>query len=55
MKILYLLRQDPDETVKRIMDMHKKDNEVTVVDIRVDKDYNQIIDLIATADKVIPW
>lgn len=53
MKILYLLKQDLDETAKRITDEHKKANEVTIVDIRKNKDYEQIIDLIASSDKVI--
>ncbi len=55
MKILFLLKQDPDETLKTIMDEHKKANEVTVVDIRVNKDYEQIIELITSSDKVISW
>ncbi|GAB4423007.1 MAG: hypothetical protein OHK0032_18270 [Thermodesulfovibrionales bacterium] len=55
MKILYILKQDPDGTVKKTMDVHRKNNEVTVVDIRDNKDYDQIIDLIASSDKVISW
>lgn len=55
MKILYFLKQDLDETAKRIMDEHKKANEVTIVDTRKNKDYEQIIDLIASSDKVISW
>ncbi|MEW5747073.1 MAG: hypothetical protein AB1805_16715 [Nitrospirota bacterium] len=55
MKILYLVKHDADGTLKKIMDEHKKAHDVTVVDIRTDKDYNQIIDLIAGSDKVISW
>jgi hypothetical protein len=33
----------------------KKTNDVTVVDIRQNKDYNQIVDLIFSSDKVISW
>lgn len=55
MKILYFIKQDPDETVTMLMDEHKKNNEVTVVDIRADKNYDKIIDLIASSDKVISW
>lgn len=55
MKILYLLRQDPDETLKKFMEEHKKANEVTIVDIREEKDYGRVVDLIADSDKVISW
>lgn len=55
MKILYFLKQDLDETAKRITDEQKKANEVTIIDIRKNKDYEQIIDLIASSDKIISW
>lgn len=55
MRILYLIKQDTDETARKIIDEHKKAHEVTVVDIRGNKDYDSIIDLIASSDKVISW
>ncbi len=55
MKILYLLRQDADATGKKIMDVHKKGNNVTVVNLRENKDYGKIVDLIFSHDKVISW
>lgn len=55
MKILYLMRQEPDETVRKIMAEHRKAHEVIVVDIREDKDYARIIDLIESSDKVVSW
>ena len=55
MKILYILKQAPDATLKTIMDTHKKGNEVTVVDIKQNKDYGKIVDLIFSNDKVISW
>jgi hypothetical protein len=55
MKILYLLKQDPDKTLKKILTEHKKANEVTVVDLRKNKDYDEIIDLAISSDKVISW
>jgi hypothetical protein len=53
MKILYLLKQDPEPTLNEILEDHKKGNEVTVVDIRKDKDYNKIVDLIEKSEKII--
>ncbi len=55
MKILYILKQNPDETLSTIMNEHKASNEVTVVDLRENKNYDQVIDLIAENDKVISW
>ncbi len=55
MKILYILKQDPDETLNKIMEEHKKSNEITGVDLRESKNYDQIVDLITSSDKVIPW
>ncbi len=55
MKILHIQKQDLDATAKKILEIHKKGNDVTVVDIRKNKDYNQIVDLIFSSDKVISW
>ncbi len=55
MKILYLMKQDSDATVKKIMEVHKNGNEVTVVDLRQEKNYGKIVDLIFSNDKVISW
>lgn len=55
MKILYIIKENLDKTAREIIDEHKKTHEVTIVDIRKEKDYNKIIDLIASSDKVISW
>lgn len=55
MKILYLIKREPDGTAKKIMEEHKKEHTVTVVDMRTDKDYARIVDLIESHDKVISW
>ena len=55
MKILYILRSKPDDTVNKIIDVHKKSNEVTVININDNKNYDEIVDLISSNDKVISW
>ena len=55
MKILYILKQDLDATAKKIMEVHKKGNDVTIVNIRENKNYDQIVDLIFSSDKIISW
>ena len=55
MKILYLQKQAFDATTQKIMDVHKKGNDLTIVNIKENKNYDQIVDLIFTSDKVISW
>ena len=55
MKILYLMTQEPDESIAEIMAEHRKAYEVTVVDLREEKDYGRIIDLISESNSVISW
>jgi hypothetical protein len=55
MKILYVQKQELSATGKKIMEGHKKTNDVTVVDVRQNKDYDKIVDLIFSSDKVISW
>jgi len=55
MKILYILKQDPDATLDTIISIQKKDNETNVFDLRTDKNYDGLVDLIDASDKIIPW
>ncbi len=55
MKILYILKQDLDETGEKILQEHKKMAEVTVIDLRTNKNYEEIIELIEKNDKIITW
>ncbi len=56
MKILYILKQkEADDTVKKLIEEHKKSNEVTVINVNENKKYDQLVDLIASSDKVISW
>jgi hypothetical protein len=55
MKIMFLLNQEPDATGKTIIGEMKKANEITVVNLWENKNYDQIVDLIASHDRVISW
>lgn len=55
MNIVYILKQEPDATAKIILDEHKKTDDVMVIDIRKDRNYDLMVDLIASSDKVISW
>lgn len=54
-KILYILKQDPDATAQKLISEHSKTENVRVIDLRTDKDYDKIIDMVAGSDKVITW
>jgi len=55
MKILHIVKQDLNATAKKIIETHKKGNDVTVVNLKENKNYGQIVDLIFSNDKVISW
>ncbi len=55
MNILYILKRDPDTTLNEILSEHKKAHDVTVVDLRNEKDHGKVVDLIASHEKIISW
>lgn len=55
MKILYLLRNQPDATGNTLIEEQKKANEITLININENKNYDEIVDAIASHDKVIAW
>ncbi len=56
MKILHILKIEPDETVKKIIEEHKKTDAVTIVELyKKDKNYEEIINLIEKSDRVFTW
>ena len=55
MNILCLMRKDPDATIKTLLDVQKQEHAVTVVDLRADKNYDRIVDLIFSSSRVISW
>lgn len=56
MNILYILKQkNADDTVSKIIEEQKKTNQVTIVNINENKNYDEIVDLITSNDKVISW
>lgn len=55
MKILHLVKRDLAPTEASILEAHRKGHDVTVIDLRTEKDYARIVDLVAAVDKVISW
>ena len=56
MEILYLLRTEPDETVKELM-AHLADGDLSRVVRLYDEnvDWSKLVDDIMVADKVVSW
>ncbi len=55
MKILYLMRNNPDDTANKIIEIQKQTNDVSIIDINLNKNYDEVIDAIAESDKIITW
>lgn len=55
MKILHILKTEPEDSVKKIIEEHKKGHDVDVLSLTDCKDYSMIIDSIEKADKVMVW
>jgi hypothetical protein len=56
MKLLHILKSEPDETTKTLMDIISEGEEVTTFSLYEDNpDYEKLIDLIFEHDKVVSW
>ncbi|MDI6801824.1 MAG: hypothetical protein QMD01_07235 [Thermodesulfovibrionales bacterium] len=55
MKILYILKAEPEDIVNRLIAEHKKDSEVLVFELYKDKDYDLMAKMIEDCDRVIAW
>ncbi len=55
MKVLFILKEEPDTAIQEIMKESSKNAEIIVVDLRENQDYERVVDYIETCDKVITW
>jgi len=57
MKILHILKSEPDESISRIIHEHESAHEVIVLNLcnKENIDYDFIIDLFENCDKIIAW
>ncbi|WP_161807082.1 hypothetical protein [Desulfatitalea tepidiphila] len=56
MRILHLLRSEPDGTVEKITDVMSEDNTTTVVSLYEEAvDWSALVDQIFENDRVICW
>ena len=55
MKILHILKSEIGDSEKIIIEEHKKDNDVEIINLRENKNYDLILELIEISDKVFCW
>ena len=55
MKILFILKKEPDPTIKILMAEASKEAEILIHDLRATEDYDALIEGIEECDKVITW
>ncbi len=55
MKILYLTKRENDKTLVEFIKAHRELCDVTVINLAETTDYNHIVDLIESSDRVISW
>ena len=56
MKILYLLNKEPDATAKKIIELHKKSNEVKTIELfKGGVSYEKMLEDVFAYDKVFCW
>lgn len=55
MKVLYILRGESDDTIKKLIEVQKKENEVKVLRLHKGMSYDELVDDIFSYDKVISW
>ena len=56
MRVLHLLRSEPDDTVEKITDVMSEDNTTTVVSLYEETvDWSALVDQIFENDRVVCW
>jgi len=56
MKILYILRSEPDDQVRELIDSMSEGDEIKEVKLYEGRvDYRELVDLIFSHDKVVSW
>ena len=55
MKVLEILKSEPSETVSKMIAVHEQDNDVKVVKLYENADYDALVEDIFSSDKVVSW
>lgn len=55
MKILHILKSEPEESIKKIVDIQRMDNEVYIFELFKNRDHELLVRLIENCDKIMSW
>ena len=55
MRILYIIKEDPDQTLHTLIEENRKSHDVAVLDLRAHKGYGDVVDQIFDCDRLITW
>ncbi len=55
MKVLYILKRKSNSTLTKMIEQHKKNSDVSIIDMCNNKNYDEIITAVENSDKVITW
>ena len=55
MKVLYITRREIDDTGRKLIDQHRQEADVSVIDLDANKNYADIIRQVFANDRVICW
>lgn len=56
MKVLHVLKSEPDEVIRKLMEPWSEENEVQQFEMfRGNVDYDKLVELVFEHDKVICW
>lgn len=53
MKLLYIFKKEPSAAINNMIESHKKKADVTIIDMRKNKNYEEIIEKAFENDRVI--
>ena len=55
MQILYLIKKEPGETLRKLIEEQQKSHDVEIIELKDSLDYDAILNRMAAADRVISW
>ncbi len=55
MRLLYIVEQERDETLRRIEVEQKKRHEIEIIQLSENPDYESIMEKIESSDRLISW
>jgi hypothetical protein len=55
MKVLYIVKDEIDNTGRELIDLHREQADVSVIELNANRNYADIIKQVFDSDRVICW